>query len=107
MLTISAPSRGCCALDRRHKALAQPDHPRKRPQTHMQQGSVHDTSRTCSDETDMGRVRLALAADPIWAAYALADLQPEFAADCRWMTARDAEGDAVALIYCGLQPPVL
>lgn len=76
-------------------------------------------------------VERILFADPIWAAYAIADLQPEMAGDCRWLTAggagggagggarggardgaRDgagdgARGDALALIYRGLQPPIL
>lgn len=52
-------------------------------------------------------VRPILAADPIWAAYAIADLQPEMAADCCWLARADAAGEAVALIYSGLEPPVL
>lgn len=55
--------------------------------------------------TDLTRVRRFLAADPVWATYALADLQPHLAADCRWLLA--PTGDALALIYRGLQPPVL
>ena len=52
-------------------------------------------------------MRRLLSADRVWAAYALADLQPEYAADCRWMTATTAAGDAVAFIYRGFDPPVL
>lgn len=52
-------------------------------------------------------VRPILAADPVWAAYALADLQPEMAGDCTWLARADPAGQAVALIYRGLQPPVL
>lgn len=39
----------------------------------------------------------------MWCAYALADLDPEHAADGRWLT-RDR---AVVLVYSGLTPPVL
>jgi GNAT superfamily N-acetyltransferase len=60
-------------------------------------------------------VERILATDPIWAAYAIADLQPEMARDCRWLVESGAEtgagagagGAAVALIYTGLEPPVL
>ncbi len=48
-----------------------------------------------------------LYTDPIWAAYAIADLQPEMAGDCRWLATAGADGDAVALIYRGLYPPIL
>jgi ribosomal protein S18 acetylase RimI-like enzyme len=52
-------------------------------------------------------VERILAADPVWAAYAIADLQPEMADDCRWLVETGAGSEAVALIYSGLQPPVL
>ncbi len=48
-----------------------------------------------------------LRADPIWAAYAIADLQPAMAGDCRWLVETGAAGEAVVLIYTGLQPPIL
>jgi ribosomal protein S18 acetylase RimI-like enzyme len=44
-----------------------------------------------------------LESDRVWCAYALADLDPHYAADCTWLV-----GDgAVVLIYSGLTPPVL
>jgi GNAT superfamily N-acetyltransferase len=52
-------------------------------------------------------VQRVLEADPIWAAYAIADLQPEMAPNCRWLAATSADGDALALIYRGLEPPIL
>ena len=52
-------------------------------------------------------VERILAADPVWAAYAIADLQPEMAPDCRWLVEASAAGAAVALIYSGLEPPIL
>jgi ribosomal protein S18 acetylase RimI-like enzyme len=54
---------------------------------------------------DLTRVRQILAADPVWATYALADLQPHLAADCTWLAS--TTGEALVLIYRGLQPPVL
>lgn len=51
-------------------------------------------------------VRAILAQDPVWAAYALADLQPAYLPDCRWLLAPD-HGPALALVYSGLQPPIL
>ena len=50
-------------------------------------------------------VRAILAQDPIWAAYAIADLRPDQARFCRWLVAPDASG--LALIYRGLKPPIL
>ncbi len=48
-------------------------------------------------------VRSILTADPIWAAYAIADLQPAFAPHCRWLV--DEEG--LVLLFDGLTPTVL
>ncbi len=44
-----------------------------------------------------------LRTDPAWSAYALADLDPAEADHCTWFL----EGQAVALLYRGLRPPVL
>ena len=58
-------------------------------------------------------VRRLLYTDPIWAAYGIADLQPELAGDCRWLAVEGGEGadgadsGALALIYSGLEPPIL
>lgn len=50
-----------------------------------------------------------LRADPIWAAYALADLRADFAPFCRWSVSADRKGDesGLALLYTGLEPPIL
>ena len=50
-------------------------------------------------------VRDILSQDPVWAAYAIADLRPDLAHYCRWMVAPDASG--LALLFTGLQPPIL
>jgi len=73
----------------------------------MQETNGHASVQICKDESDLAQVRRMLSADRVWAAYALADLQPEYAANCRWLTATTADGDAVALIYRGFDPPVL
>lgn len=57
--------------------------------------------------TDLNLVAQLLADDPVWAAYAIADLQPAMAPYCRWFTHADGDGDAVALIFDGLEPPIL
>lgn len=44
-----------------------------------------------------------LAADRIWSAYALADLQPAFAPYCRWLVA----DEGLALLFTALAPPVI
>ncbi len=48
-------------------------------------------------------IREILYEDPIWSAYALADLDPQHSAFCQWF--HSAEG--VVLAYIGLTPPVL
>lgn len=54
-----------------------------------------------------GLVAALLADDPVWSAYALADLQPEMAPYCRWYVHVSSNASAVALLYSGLEPPVL
>lgn len=61
---------------------------------------------------DINTIRRILHQDPSWSAYALADLQPQFAADCQWTvgranTAETEQGAGLSLIYKGLDPPVL
>jgi ribosomal protein S18 acetylase RimI-like enzyme len=51
------------------------------------------------------RVREVLETDREWAAYALADLAPEFSAQAEWHVSETSS--AVVLIYRGLTPPVL
>ena len=50
-------------------------------------------------------VKGILAQDPVWAAYAIADLRPDLAPFCRWTIAPDASG--LALLFTGLEPPIL
>lgn len=51
-------------------------------------------------------IRRILYTDPVWAAYAIADLQPGLAAHCTWRFASNG-GDALIMLYRGLTPPVL
>ncbi len=46
-----------------------------------------------------------LSQDPVWAAYAIADLRPDLAGFCRWLVAPDAT--ALTLLFTGLKPPIL
>ena len=50
-----------------------------------------------------------LQRDPIWAAYAIGDLEPVHFSWCTWHVAEDAAGRlaGLALLYCRLNPPVL
>jgi len=48
-------------------------------------------------------IREILYLDPIWSAYALADLAPQHTAFCQWFHS----AEAVVLAYIGLSPPVL
>jgi GNAT superfamily N-acetyltransferase len=49
------------------------------------------------------RIRTILDVDPIWSAYALADLAPQHAAFCQWYHS----AESIVLAYFGLTPPVL
>ncbi len=51
-------------------------------------------------------VRRVLYTDPVWSAYAIADLQPGLADSCRWWL-DPQDGQALLLLYSGLTPPVL
>jgi GNAT superfamily N-acetyltransferase len=62
---------------------------------------------SATDQVGEALVRRILMADPIWAAYAIADLQPAAAPYCHWLAAQTTEGDGLALLYTGLEPPVL
>ncbi len=53
--------------------------------------------------TDEADILPYATADPVWCVYALGDLEPPFFADSQWF----ACGDTLALVYHGLQPPVL
>lgn len=52
---------------------------------------------------NLSAVEHLLTQDPIWSAYALADLEPEHQAFCTW----SLQGKSLLLIYRGLEPPVL
>lgn len=52
---------------------------------------------------DQSSLEKILKADPVWSAYALADLEPEHQKYCTWHTA----DNALMLIYRGLEPPAL
>lgn len=48
-------------------------------------------------------IRSILMQDPVWSAYALADLRTDLLPLCRWTVA----GDGLLLIFTGLEPPIL
>jgi ribosomal protein S18 acetylase RimI-like enzyme len=52
-------------------------------------------------------IRTILNQNPVWSAYALADLQPAFAPYCRWLVAENDEGPGVVLLFSALTPCVL
>ncbi len=52
---------------------------------------------------DRGHVRALLQRDPVWCAYALADLEPPYAEHALWLVGQEA----VLLLYRGFDPPVL
>lgn len=58
-------------------------------------------------DDNVDAIRALLNQDPIWSAYALADLQPAFAPACRWLMAQNGAGPALVLLYAGLTPTVL
>ncbi|HHY57219.1 MAG TPA: GNAT family N-acetyltransferase [Chloroflexi bacterium] len=60
-----------------------------------------------SETTDLALVAQLLADDPVWAAYAIADLQPAMTSYCRWFAHADGDAQAVALLFTGLKPPIL
>ena len=70
--------------------------------------------KNCSGENrpDLGSAHAAndpvldiLSQDPVWNAYAIADLRSDLARHCRWLVAPDASG--LALLYFRLVPPIL
>ena len=52
-------------------------------------------------------IRRILSVDPVWSAYALADLQSDFEPYCRWYVSGSNGEAAVALIFTGLEIPTL
>ncbi len=58
--------------------------------------------------TDKDEIVAFLRRDPVYAAYALGDLEPALFPACTWRLARvSGETRALALLYTGLRPPVL
>jgi ribosomal protein S18 acetylase RimI-like enzyme len=59
--------------------------------------------------TDKAELHALLQRDPIWAAYAIGDLEPAHFSWCTWHVAEDAAGRlaGLALLYRRLDPPVL
>lgn len=53
--------------------------------------------------TEQDKLRRILETDRVWCAYALADLDPAYAANCEWLVG----DDSVVLIYQGMEPAVL
>lgn len=56
---------------------------------------------------DMAQVRRVLQEDPVWAAYAIADLQPVLAPYCQWSVTAAGEEPGLLLLFTGLEPPIL
>ena len=59
------------------------------------------------NETERSKLHSILAQDPVWSAYALADLQPEFDPYCQWTRVQAGDADGLVLIFTGLEPPIL
>lgn len=66
-------------------------------------------SYTVALTTDKPKLYAFLQTDPIWAAYAIGDLEPAHFSWCTWHVAEDAAGRlaGLALLYRRLDPPVL
>jgi len=56
---------------------------------------------------DMATIHRILMADPIWSAYAIADLQPAFAPYCQWTVGQSDAGEGLVLLFTMLEPPIL
>ena len=56
---------------------------------------------------DLAQIRRILNQDPVWAAYAIADLQPGFAPYCHWARGASADGEGVVLLFTALDLPLL
>lgn len=59
--------------------------------------------RPASPET----IRKILRRDPVWSAYLLADLQPDFERFCQWFVHKTADETGLILVYTGLDMPAL
>jgi ribosomal protein S18 acetylase RimI-like enzyme len=58
---------------------------------------------TAMENTLLSTIRAILRSDAVWSAYALADLREDLLPLCQWTVA----GDGLALIFMGLEPPIL
>lgn len=58
---------------------------------------------------DKRKIQAFLQRDPIWGAYALGDLEADYFPQCTWYLAGSSpeDSDGLALLYKGLDPPVL
>lgn len=67
--------------------------------------------RSSSSTADLAALRELLNQDWAWAAYALADLQPDFAPHCQWYTTDEGGDDGrdagVLLLFHALSPSIL
>jgi len=68
---------------------------------------VPDFGKDVTKLVDTGVIAGLLAVDPVWSAYALADLQPAMAPYCRWLVHTNGTANAVALVFDGLETPAL
>lgn len=55
----------------------------------------------------LDQIRRVLDQDPVWAAYAIADLQPAFAPYCQWRVAESDAGAGLALLFTALDLPLI
>ena len=62
----------------------------------------------CVDGAPSGsQIRSILDADPVWAAYALGDLAPDYAPYSKWCLAAGESGMGLILLFSRLSPPAL
>lgn len=63
--------------------------------------------RTDCEPERRSELNAVLGADPFWAAYAIADLQPGYAPYCRWYIAENAQAKGLVMRFKRLSPPAL
>src|ERR1022692_1509389 len=59
------------------------------------------------DAPDPGGLRALLRRDPVGALYLLADLEPPWFAQCRWLIEAEDGASAVGMIFLGLETPAM
>ena len=59
------------------------------------------------DAPDPGSLRALLRRDPVGALYLLADLEPPWFAQCRWLIEAEDGASAVGMIFLGLETPAM